>query len=225
MNEAQTREDLINPAIRAAGWTAANGCRMLVEQNACEFAPGRVGKVRGKPLRADYILTHRGRRLAVVEAKSDEHQAIEGYEQALKYGRMLGVLIAYATNGREILEIDLETGGVTRVERFPTPQELWSFVGLNGGKGWMESFSCEPFWTSADKRPRYYQELAVTRVLDAVAEAPGVCKVETRVSVLSSPAVVVETVSAPLGWSSTEKRPGSTVSTGVPQPGWEGSPS
>ena len=137
MNEAQTREDLITPAIRAAGWTAENDCQMLVEQSACEFAPGRVGKVRGKPLRADYILCHRGRRLAVVEAKSDEHQAIEGYEQALKYGRMLGVLIAYATNGHEILEIDLEAGGVTRVERFPTPQELWSFVGLNGGKGWM----------------------------------------------------------------------------------------
>ena len=56
MNEPQTRLDLIDPAIRAAGWTAANGCRMLVEQSACEFAPGRVGKVRGKPLRADYIL-------------------------------------------------------------------------------------------------------------------------------------------------------------------------
>ena len=47
MNEAQTREDLINPAIRAAGWTKANNCQMLVEQSACEFAPGRVGKVRG----------------------------------------------------------------------------------------------------------------------------------------------------------------------------------
>ena len=79
---------------------------MLVEQTV---APGRVGKVRGKLLRADYILCHRGRRLVVVEAKGDEHQAIEGYEQALKYGRMLGVQVAYATNGREILEIDLAT--------------------------------------------------------------------------------------------------------------------
>ena len=85
MNEAQTRKDLIDPAIESAGWTKANGCQVLVEQSACEFAPGRVGKVRGKALRADYILTHRGRRLVVVEAKSDEHQAIEGYEQALKY--------------------------------------------------------------------------------------------------------------------------------------------
>ena len=170
MNEAQTREDLINPAIRAAGWTAENDCKVLVEQSACEFAPGRVGKVHGKPLKADYILCHHGRRLAVVEAKSDEHQAIEGYEQALKYGRMLGVLIAYATNGHEILEVDLETGGVTRVERFPAPKELWSFVAMNGGEGWKEVFSYEPFWFDAEKRVRYYQELAVTRVLDAIAE-------------------------------------------------------
>jgi len=106
MNEAQTRLNLIDPAIRAAGWTEENDCQVLVEQTV---APGRVGKVRGKPLRADYILCHRGRRLVVVEANGDEHQAIEGYEQALKYGRMLGVQVAYATNGREILEIDLAT--------------------------------------------------------------------------------------------------------------------
>ena len=106
MNEAQTRLNLNDPAIRAAGWTEENDCHVLVEQTV---APGRVGKVRGKPLRADYILCHRGRRLVVVEAKGDEHQAIEGYEQALKYGRMLGVQVAYATNGREILEIDLAT--------------------------------------------------------------------------------------------------------------------
>ena len=169
MNEAQTRLELIDPAIRAAGWTKANGCHVLVEQSACEFAPGRVGKVHGKPLRADYILCHRGRRLAVVEAKSDEHQAIEGYEQALKYGRMLGVLIAYATNGREILEVNLKTGGVEPIDAFPSPRELWNFMGLGGGEGWVEAFSLIPFWFDAVKRPRYYQELAVNRVTDAIA--------------------------------------------------------
>ena len=168
MNEAQTRLDLIDPAIRAAGWTKANGCQMLVEQSACEFAPGRVGKVRGKPLKADYILTYRGRRLVVVEAKSDECQAIEGYEQALKYGRMLGMAAAYATNGKEILEVDLKTGGTEVVEAFPSPQEVWrrAFPEENG---WRDSFDAVPFWFDAVKRPRYYQELAVNRVMDAVA--------------------------------------------------------
>ena len=124
MNEAQTRFDLIDPAIRAAGWTDMNDCQVLVEQSACEFAPGRVGKVHGKPLRADYILCHRGRRLVVVEAKSDECDAIEGYEQALKYGRILGMAAAYTTNGREILEVDLKTGGFAEVEAFPRLQGI-----------------------------------------------------------------------------------------------------
>ena len=72
MNEAQTRLNLIDPAIRAAGWTEENDCQVLVEQTV---APGRVGKVRGKPLRAGCILCRRGRRVVVVEAKGNEHQA------------------------------------------------------------------------------------------------------------------------------------------------------
>lgn len=168
MNESQTRLDLIDPAIRRAGWTAENDCRMLVEQSACEFAPGRVGKVRGKSLRADYILTHRGRRLVVVEAKSDECKAIEGYEQALKYGRLLGMVAAYATNGKEILEVDLTTGGTTEVAAFPSPQEIWKRA-FPFENGWRDAFTGEPFWFDGVKKPRYYQELAVNRVLDALA--------------------------------------------------------
>ena len=83
MNEAQTRKDLIDPAIEKAGWTKANGCQVLVEQSAVEFAPGKVGKVKGKPLAADYVLTYRGRRLVVIEAKRDEVDASLGFDQAL----------------------------------------------------------------------------------------------------------------------------------------------
>ena len=100
MNEAQTRKDLIDPAIEKAGWTKANGCQVLVEQSACEFAPGRVGKVRGKPLKADYILTYRGRRLVVVEAKSDECQAIEGCELA----QLREFLLPLLMNGQAKME-------------------------------------------------------------------------------------------------------------------------
>ncbi len=168
MNEAQTRLELIDPAIQAAGWTKANNCQMLVEQSACEFAPGRVGKVRGKALRADYIFTYRGRRLVVVEAKSAKSQAIEGYEQALKYGRNLGMTAAYTTNGKEIIEVDLKTGGTEVVDAFPSPEEIWrrAFPQENG---WRDAFDAVPFWFDAVKKPRYYQELAVNRVTDAVA--------------------------------------------------------
>ena len=160
MNEAQTRKDLIDPAIEKAGWTKANGCQVLVEQSAVQFAPGRVGKVRGKPLAADYILTYRGRRLVVVEAKRDELQAIEGYEQALKYGKLLGMTAAYTTNGKEILEVDLVKGGCEPVAAFPSPQEIWKRAFPNEN-GWRDAFNAIPFWFDAVKKPRYYQELAV----------------------------------------------------------------
>jgi len=169
MNEAQTRMDLIDPAIRAAGWTKENDCQILVEQAANDFAPGRVGRVKRNPLHADYILTYKRRRLVVVEAKSDEGDAIEGYEQALKYGNLLGMTAAFTTNGREILEVDLKTGGTTVVKRFPSPEEVWrkAFPTANG---WRDTFDATPFWFDAVKKPRYYQELAVNNVLDAVAE-------------------------------------------------------
>ena len=66
MNEEQTRKDLIDPAIEAAGWTKENGCQVLVEQSAVEFTPGKVGKVHGKPLAAEvcgdkYVLRQWGK--------------------------------------------------------------------------------------------------------------------------------------------------------------------
>ena len=39
MNEAQTRLNLIDPAIRAAGWTAENDCQVLVEQTVAFEVP------------------------------------------------------------------------------------------------------------------------------------------------------------------------------------------
>ena len=169
MNEAQTRKDLIDPAIEKAGWTKANGCQVLVEQSAVEFAPGKVGKVHGKPLAADYVLTYRGRRLVVIEAKRDEVDASLGFDQAIKYGRLLGMTAAYATNGKEIYEMDLQTGGATPVKSFASPQEIWKRAFPNEC-GWRDTFTNEPFWFCAGKKVRYYQELAVNRVLDAVAE-------------------------------------------------------
>ena len=169
MNEAQTRKDLIDPAIEAAGWTKANGCQVLVEQSAVEFAPGKVGKVKSKPLAADYVLTYRGRRLVVIEAKRDELDASLGFDQAIKYGNLLGMTAAYATNGKEIYEMDLRTGGATPVKAFASPQEIWKRAFPNEC-GWRDTFTAEPFWFNAVKKVRYYQELAVNRVLDAVAE-------------------------------------------------------
>ena len=116
MNEAQTREDLITPAIRAAGWTKENQCQILVEQSACEFAPGRVGKVRGKALRADYILTHRGRRLVVVEAKGEGVSSfmVGTTEYAVPLGGLIDVEAEIAKAEAELKHLEGFLNGVKK---------------------------------------------------------------------------------------------------------------
>ena len=68
MNESETRAEHIDPALKAAGWGVVEGSKILREY---QLTPGRIqgGGRRGKPLVADYVLVHRNRKLAVVEAK------------------------------------------------------------------------------------------------------------------------------------------------------------
>ena len=70
MNEAETRVELIDPLLTAAGWGVVEGSRTRREFS---ITPGRIegGGRRGKPLTADSMLTYRNTQLAVVEAKPD----------------------------------------------------------------------------------------------------------------------------------------------------------
>jgi len=57
MNEAETRAEHIDPALKAAGWGVVEGSRIRREH---AIAPGRIeghGK-HGKPLTADYVLEY-----------------------------------------------------------------------------------------------------------------------------------------------------------------------
>ena len=91
MNEAETRAELIDPKLRAAGWGVVEGSKILRERHVCKITEGRikVGGGRKKPLIADYILVYKGIKLAVVEAKSDELQVGEGVAQAKLYAEKL----------------------------------------------------------------------------------------------------------------------------------------
>jgi iron complex transport system substrate-binding protein len=76
MNEAETRAEHIDPAMKAAGWGIVAGSRIRREYS---IAPGRIeghGR-RGKPLTADYVVKYRNTKLAALEAlkKSLLHQA------------------------------------------------------------------------------------------------------------------------------------------------------
>jgi type I restriction enzyme, R subunit len=63
MNEAETRAELIDPALRAAGWGVVEGSRVLRERN-CQINLGRLQGAgqRSKPEIADYILVYRNLR-------------------------------------------------------------------------------------------------------------------------------------------------------------------
>ncbi len=68
MNEAETRTEHIDPALRAAGWGVVAGSRVMREYRITEGRLQGAGQ-RAKPEIADYVLVYRNRKLVVVEAK------------------------------------------------------------------------------------------------------------------------------------------------------------
>ena len=106
MNEAETRAEHIDPALKAAGWGVVEGSRIRRE---FPITLGRIeghGK-RGKPLTADYVLEYRNTKLGVVEAKALDEELTEGVGQAKNYAGKLAVRYAYSTNGQAIYQVDM----------------------------------------------------------------------------------------------------------------------
>src|SRR5215207_9870227 len=169
MNEAETRAEHIDPALRAAGWGVVEGSRVLREY---QITRGRLeghGGRRGKALCADYVLVHRNRKLAVIEAKAWDKPLTEGVGQAKDYAGKLAVRFAYATNGQGVYAIDMQTGLEGPVARYPTPDELWAMT-FSVPNAWRDRFAAVPFEDKGGSHPsRYYQDIAVERVLEAIA--------------------------------------------------------
>jgi type I restriction enzyme R subunit len=168
MNEADTRAELIDPKLRQAGWGESSESRIQREYNI-NAGEIRAGGIRTGQLKADYVLTYKNRKLAVIEAKSDELEVGEGVAQAKLYGQKLQLGTAYSTNGKEIYEICFQTGNERLVDKFPTPEEL--FYKTFGDKNeWLEKFNAIPFENIAgNNEQRYYQEIAVNKTMEAVA--------------------------------------------------------
>ena len=170
MNEADTRAELIDKQLEASGWitSAETGVRVRREFNIND-GEIRASGIRTGRLIADYILEYQNIKLAVVEAKSDELDVSEGVAQAKLYAQKLRLQSSYAANGKEIYEIDFKGNSEGKVKSFPSPQELWERI---HGKPnvWQEAFNAVPFEdNNGTKQPRYYQELAVNRAVEAIA--------------------------------------------------------
>ncbi len=167
MNEAETRAEHIDPALKAAGWGVVEGSRIRRE---CAITAGRIeghGR-RGKALTADYVLEYRNTKLAVVEAKALEEELTEGVAQAKNYAGKLAVRFAYATNGRGIYRIDMQTGEEGEVVAYPTPDELWAMTHA-APDAWRDRFAEVAYPDkSGSWAIRFYQEIAINRVLERI---------------------------------------------------------
>lgn len=171
MNEAETRAELIDPKLKEDGWDP----KVKPEVKVFREFPITAGKIkatggRGKALFADYVLSYKGRKLAIVEAKSDELEVSEGVAQAKDYAIKLQIDNTYAANGLEIYHINMDSAEEGIVANFHSPDELYdqAFPVKNQ---WKESLSAI---AEEDKGGtmggRFYQEIAVERTLDAIAE-------------------------------------------------------
>ena len=169
--EAQTRLDHIDPALKAAGWGEVEDSRIRVEFSITQGRLIGHGR-RAKPLSADYVLFYRGKKLAVIEAKSKDHGVTEGLAQAKDYAERLRVRFTYATNGRGIYEVDMETGAeriLDGLHAMPTPAELWART-FPSENSWRDLFAAIPFEDrSGSWQARYYQDNAIDAALDAIA--------------------------------------------------------
>jgi type I restriction enzyme R subunit len=171
MTEADTCREFVTPQLVEAGWTETP--HTIGEQHT--FTNGRIivagGKVRrGKQKRADYLLYYRRDfPLAVVEAKEISSPVETGVQQAREYAEILGLKFAYATNGHRIIEIDYTTGTEREVSRYATPDELLARLTAasklpEGSKAHL----LEPFNLVSGKVPRYYQQIAIHRVIECI---------------------------------------------------------
>ena len=167
--EAETRADRIDPVLRDAGWGVVEGSRIRREM----ICPGRIqaGGKRGKGLSCDYVLFHKGQKLAVLEAKRAGLGHTEGVGQAKDYAGRLGARFAYASNGLQWYGIDMATGAEgDMILPFPTPQELWDRTFAEPNE-WRDAFGDRSeFEADGGKwEPRYYQHKAIAAALEAIA--------------------------------------------------------
>jgi type I restriction enzyme R subunit len=169
MNEAETRAEHIDPALKAAGWGVVEGSRILREHGITQ---GRLqgGGKRAKAEIADYVLVYRNTKLATVEAKAWDKPYTEGVGQTKNYATKLAVRFAYATNGQAIYGIDMKTGDEGDLAQYPSPEILWTQTFAEANL-WRDRFAAIPFEDKGGAwQGRYYQDIAITRVLEAIAD-------------------------------------------------------
>lgn len=174
LSEEDVKLRFITPALLKK-WDKDTQIKMEVS-----FTAGRVivrGNVstRAKGKKADYILYYKNTKpLAVVEAKKNIFDVGYGMQQAKEYAEILDIPFAYSSNGKSFLEYDFLTGKEREIDldKFPSPEELWHrYKTEKNISDNEERIINEPYYyADGVKKPRYYQEIAINRTVEAIAK-------------------------------------------------------
>ncbi len=179
LSERDICTKFITPAIENAGWDKQT--QLLEEVSFTDgkiFVRGRL-TARGKGKRADYILYYKPNiPIAIIEAKDNTHSVRSGIQQALDYARILDIPCVFSSNGDGFLFHDRsrEDEGIEQeltLENFPTPAQLWEIYKKYKGITTTEEetvVSQEYYFDGSGRRPRYYQQIAVNRTVEAIAK-------------------------------------------------------
>lgn len=177
LSERDICTKFITPALQKAGWDLH---KQILEE--VFFTDGKIyvrGKLtaRGERKRADYILYYQDNPVAVIEAKDNKHSVRAGIQQALGYATTLDIPCVFSSNGDGFLFHDrTATDGTIETEltidEFPSPEVLWDkykkykgIVTPNGEKIALQKY----FSDGSGRKPRYYQQIAVNRTVEAIA--------------------------------------------------------
>jgi type I restriction enzyme, R subunit len=181
LSERDICTKFITPNIVAAGWCVDTQIREEVG-----FTDGRIyvrGKIhaRGAQKRADYILYYKPNiPIALLEAKDNNHTVGAGIQQALGYAMTLEIPFVFSSNGDGFLFHDrtVTTGEIEKqlpLEAFPSPQELWNkYKAHKGISDEAEPIVSQDYFNDGTTRsPRYYQQIAINRTVEAIARNEG----------------------------------------------------
>ena len=177
LTEETTKVRKITPAIQNAGWDLSQiSCEDFFFTDGKIAIDGKKGKRVNKGNKTDYQLCYPdiNQPLAVVEAKDYQKSVGYGMQQAIEYAVILDVDFAYSSNGHAFLEHDMTTGKEREIplNEFPSPEELWERHKVAHGLSEKEAEeTATPYHYNHDSiTPRYYQRIAINRVVEAVAK-------------------------------------------------------
>lgn len=179
LSERDICTQFILPALVKAGWDVSKQIREEVY-----FTDGRIfvrgnKSVRGERKRADFILYLKPNiPIAVIEAKDNNYSVGAGMQQALGYARILDIPVAFSSNGDGFIQHDL-SGFTPQIEvelsldSFPSPNELWQMYKKYKNITTLEQeevAAFDYFFDGSGRSPRYYQQTAINRTVEAIAQ-------------------------------------------------------